>query len=158
METSLRGLHLWYYTWCVICAQLFIANTSRPCSHRVVCGFEGDGFEPCGVVGTDWGGDYVEERRSRGAYAEGALGPNHCGTKIERIAAGATLISTVGRGLDRENNYAGIKRSSRDTNFEMRSMKAEGSIVGRAIRADDVFRRAMFFSGLKRRIFPFLSL
>ena len=48
----------------------------------------------------------------------------------------------------------GIKRSSMATNFEIREMRASGSTVGRAMREADLFSRAIFLSGLKRRIWP----
>lgn len=47
-----------------------------------------------------------------------------------------------------------MKRSSRETNFEIREMRASGSTVGRAMREADLFRRAIFLSGLKRLIWP----
>lgn len=44
-----------------------------------------------------------------------------------------------------------MKRASSLQNCPMRLMRASGSNVGRAIRAADLFMRAMFMSGRKRR-------
>ncbi len=62
----------------------------------------------------------------------------------------------VGRweGGGGRGRYVGMKRSSKETNLEIREIKASGSTVGRAMREADLFRRAMFLSGLKRLIWP----
>ena len=50
--------------------------------------------------------------------------------------------------------HEGMKRSSIVTNLDIRSIRAFGSTVGRAMRAEDLFNRAMFLSGRKSRIRP----
>ena len=47
-----------------------------------------------------------------------------------------------------------MSRSSVETNFEIREMRAWGSTVGKAMLEADLFRRAMFLSGLNSRIWP----
>ena len=57
-----------------------------------------------------------------------------------------------------DHAHAGMKRSSIDVNLEIRFMRAVGSNVGRAMRAEDLLKRAMFLSGRKSRICPLLFL
>lgn len=54
--------------------------------------------------------------------------------------------------------YAGMKRSSMAENLEIKSMRAEGEKVGKAIRLQDLLKRAMFWSGRNRRTWPLLFL
>jgi len=51
-----------------------------------------------------------------------------------------------------------MNRSSKATNREISLIKADGSTVGKAILADELFSRAMFLSGLKSPISPFFFL
>lgn len=48
--------------------------------------------------------------------------------------------------------YVGMKRWSRETSLEIKPMSASGLKVGRAIRAEDLFIRAIFMSGRNRLI------
>lgn len=54
--------------------------------------------------------------------------------------------------------HAGTKRCSIETNFDINLRKASGSKVGRAIRAADLFIRAIFLSGLNKLRSPYLFL
>lgn len=51
-----------------------------------------------------------------------------------------------------------MNRSSIETNCEISLIRDEGSTVGNAILADDLFSRAMFLSGLNSLMSPFLVL
>lgn len=63
-------------------------------------------------------------------------------------------VSEGGDKRGYRGRYVGMKRSSIETNLEIREIRACGSTVGRAMREADSFRRAMFLSGLKSRIWP----
>ena len=55
---------------------------------------------------------------------------------------------------EKRATYVGMKRWSRETSLEIRVMSASGLKVGSAIRADDLFIRAMFMSGRNRLFLP----
>lgn len=73
MIASFRGFELGHDAWGVIGAEFAVADAAGPGAHGGGGGSEGDGFETCGVVGSDGGGDEIEEGGAGGADANGAL-------------------------------------------------------------------------------------
>lgn len=79
----------------VVGAEFAVADAAGPGAHGGGCGGEGDGAETGGVVGSDGGGNEVEEGGARGADAEGVLGSYEGGTQVEGVAAGAILLLVI---------------------------------------------------------------
>lgn len=89
MEAARGGLHLGDDTRGVVCAELAVSDTAGPGSGGVCGGLEGYGFEAGGVVGTDGGGDGVEESGAWGTDSESALSTDHGWSDVERVATSA---------------------------------------------------------------------
>ena len=87
MEAALGGLHLRHDTRRVVGPKLLVTHASRPGSDGVVGRFEGNGFEARWVVRPDRRSDQEEEGRTGGSHAKGALGADHGGAQVQRVAA-----------------------------------------------------------------------
>ena len=60
----------------VVCADFGGSGSTWPGTDFISCCHEFDGFEACGVVWPDGGGNDKKEGRSSGADADGSLGPD----------------------------------------------------------------------------------
>lgn len=87
MKPAARSLDLRQHTLCVVGAELHVPDAAGPRTHILARSLERDGFESCGIVRADGGGDDIEECGAGGADAERALGPDECGAEVEAVAA-----------------------------------------------------------------------